>query len=346
MGSFRPAGKYCNGQRHYFGEVYFPMLRWRNSETVEHVASPPVARPLPRKFLVFVVPRSDIASPLLNLMNRERNFDIAVRFYEAPGRNESFLGGAEFVMTGGLSKFHAASQFLDICRLEDTYEGYLFLDGDLEFDAAQLDHFLSFVHAAKLDIAQPSVSRDSYCYWKMAYHQPGYVFRDTSFVEVMAPYLSRSALLKALPTFTKSISTYGLDLVWPSLVGNNRIGIVDAFQIRHRDRVDHTSGNFYKYLKSINVDLDEEERLILAEYGVTPDVAHSRRGYFWKRRWPLSTEPPALVSIPLNAPEKKTAKQILIDLAMRRARWGSGRAEQELATAISPFLVGDRISSI
>jgi len=282
---------------------------------------------------------------LLRTLKSKRNFDLAVRFYEAPGRNEGLVDGAEFVMTGGLSKFHSAALFFDVNRLQETYDGCLFLDGDLEFNSEQLCNFFSFVKAAKLDLAQPSVTRDSFCYWKMAYHQPGYIFRETSFVEVMAPYLSRSALLKALPTFTKSISTYGLDLVWPSLVGNNGIGVVDAFQIRHRDRVDHASGNFYKYLKSINVDLDEEERLILAEYGVTPGVAHSRRGYFWNRRWPLSTEPPTLVSVRLNAPETKTEKQILIDLAMRRARWGSGRAEQELATAISPFLAGDRISS-
>ncbi len=252
-------------------------------------------------------------------------------------------------MTGGLSKFHAAALFLDIIRLQEPYDGYLFLDGDLEFDPEQLSNFLSFVKAAQLDLAQPAVTRDSYCYWKMAYHQPGYIYRDTSFVEVMAPYLSRTALMKALPTFTKSISTYGLDLVWPSLVGNKAIGVVDAFQVRHRDRVDHASGSFYRYLKSIDVDLDEEERLILAEYGVTPERAHSRRGYFWKRQWPLFGSPSALVSVPLSGPERETSRQFLVDLAMRAARMRPGRYERpepDLAKAISPYLSGDRISAL
>ena len=323
--------------------------RWRNSEKIELVASGPAAPPLPRKFLVFVVPHADIASPLLNVVNRDRNFDLAVRFYEAPGKNESLQSGAEFVMTGGLSKFHAASQFLARCRLEGAYEGYLFLDGDLEFDATQLDHFLSFVHSANLDLAQPSVSRDSYCYWKMAYHQPGYIFRDTSFVEVMAPYLSRWALSKTLPTFTKSISTYGLDFVWPSLMGKRAIGVVDAFQVRHRDCVDYAAGSFYKYLRSIDVDLVEEERLIIAEYGVRREQAHSRRGYFWKRHWPLSGTPPALVSVPLDGPERKTDRQRLIDLTMRVARMrlaGGKRPEPELAKAIRPYLSGSRISPL
>jgi hypothetical protein len=263
--------------------------------------------------------------------------------------NRGLVDQAEFVVTGGLSKFHAAALFLEKYDPDTSYDGYLFLDGDLEFDALALSSFLSFVHSIGLDLAQPSVTRDSYCYWKMAYHQPGFVFRDTSFVEVMAPYFSRSALVKALPTFSKSISTYGLDLVWPSLVGDKAIGVVDAFQMRHRDRVDHASGSFYRYLKSIDVDLGEEERLILAEYGVKREQAHSRRGYLWKRQWPPFGSPSALVSVPLSGPERKTDRQFLIDLAMRGARMRPGRNERlepELAKAISPYLSGHRISAL
>jgi hypothetical protein len=255
-------------------------------------------------------------------------------------------------MTGGLSKFHSASLFLREFRLDRAYEGYLFLDGDLEFDATQLSQFLNFVVAANLHLAQPSVSRDSYCYWKMAYHQPGYIFRETSFVEVMAPYLSRDALAKTFQTFTQSISTYGLDLVWPSLIGSGAIGVVDAFQIRHRDRVDHSGGSFYKYLKSIGVDLDEEERQILAHYGVTNGettaAAYSRRGYYWKKSWAFSCHAPRLFSVPLKAPEKGTERRILIDLAMRLARLSplrEVRREDQLATAIGPHLEGNQISS-
>lgn len=318
---------------------------WSNSHDVQLVSQRSVD-PSGRPFLVFVVPRKDMLSPLLRLGTRARNFDLAVRFYESPGRNEAFLRDADYVMTGGLSKFHAASLFLEKCRLQNAYDGYLFLDGDLEFDPAQLCNFLAFVRAAGLDLAQPSLTRDSYCYWKMAYHQPGYIFRETSFVEVMAPFLSRRALSRTIETFSRSISTYGLDLVWPAIVGSSSIGVVDAFQIRHREVVDHSSGNFYKYLKSISVDLDEEERLILAEYGVTPERAHSRRGYFWERRWQFRARPRKLVSVTLDAPEKKTEKQFLIDLALRRARWGRTRAEDGLGEVIDSYIAGDRISSV
>ena len=323
------------------------MANWANSRSLDVLARRAGQVTTARQFLVFVVPGNGVQSPLLRMLDAERNFDIAARFYEAPGVNELLAESAEFAMTGGLSKFHSAALFIEQCNLHEAYDGYFFLDGDLEFDATRLSHFLSFVHAAGFALAQPSVTRDSYCYWKMAYHQPGFIFRETSFVEVMAPYISRSALAKTYETFTRSISTYGLDLVWPSLIDEGAIGVVDAFQVRHRDRVDHASGGFYRYLKSIGINLDEEERLILEQYGVTPEPAHSCRGYVWKRPWPYSRQTRRMVSVPLGEPERTSEKQVMIDLAMRFARLRPGRKERpedHLARATEAYLSGNRIS--
>lgn len=309
------------------GTVELGTSVWCNSDTLRVLSASRVQRSQSRKFLVFVVPRKDMESPLLKVNLEDRNFDIAVRFYEEPGLNQHFLEMADFVMTGGLSKFHAASQFLKCSVVKQDYEGYFFLDGDLEFDAARLSSFLEFSLAAGFDLAQPSVTKDSYCYWSMAYHQPDYIYRQTSFVEVMAPYLSRASLGKLLPTFTQSISTYGLDLVWPSLVNSDKIGVVDAFQVRHLEMVDHNSGNFYKYLKSIGVDLDEEERRILAEFGVTPDRAHSLRGYMLKKTRMQRDNQISLVSVPLYEIEKRCDQQWVIDLLMWLASLGPAREE-------------------
>lgn len=314
-------------------------VKWGNGRSLEIIKASPSK---PRKFLVFVVPRGDMKSPLLDFGRRERNFDLAVRFYDDPGLNSGLLEDAEFVMTGGLSKFHSAALFLDALNLKDHYDGYLFLDGDLEFEPRRIEAFLSLARSAQLDLAQPSLTRDSYCYWTMAYHQPGYVLRETSFVEVMAPYLSRFALAKTSMTFTRSISTYGLDLTWPALIEGGKIGVVDAFQIRHRERVNHASGNFYKYLKSIDVDLDEEERQILKEYNVKPKWAHSCRGYFW-RRSPRNPNGSSLHSVALPGAERFSNSQKFIDLVYLLARKGPGRVEASIQDAIGPLLSGDSV---
>lgn len=316
---------------------------WRNSPELEILKElpPDAAR---RPFLVFVVPDGGKVSPLTRLESMPRNFDIAVRFYREPSQNEALLEEAEFVMTGGLSKFHSAGLFIEACKLSSAYEGYLFLDGDLEFDIRELSGFLNFAHAAGLDLAQPSLTRDSYTYWKLAYHQPAFLFRQTTFVEVMAPYLSRRALSKTLATFTKSISTYGLDLVWPSLIGSDAIGIVDAFQMRHRERVDHTSGKFYQYLRSIGVDLDEEERRLLEEYGVVPEQPHSRRGYFLRGNRLFAGPRMTIGSVDLQAPEKRADRQIYIDLLMLCGRMRTPRREETFEDRLLPLMNGSRIA--
>ena len=289
-----------------------------------------------RRFLVFLVPRANMPSPLLGLPPDDRNYDLAVRCYERPGMNEDLLAEAEYVMTGGLSKFHAAALFLESCGLAQSYDGFFFLDGDLEFEGSQLSGFLDLVHAAGLDLAQPSVTRDSYCYWRMAYHQPSFVFRETSFVEVMCPYISQKALAATQGSFTRSISTYGLDLLWPHLVGDSRIGVIDAFQVKHKEKVDLKSGIFYKYLATLGIDPDEEEQRVLAEYGIKRRHAHSRRGFILEA---AGTEggAPRLFSVPLLPVEKFTESQLIIDVAMRLACRIPARPEQASAALLRPL---------
>jgi hypothetical protein len=271
---------------------------------------------------------------LLDSLGEHRNFDVAARFYEAPGLNEELACDAEYVLTGGLSKLHAAYQFITQYKLESAYEGFLFLDGDLEFKARELSSFLSLVQALGLDLAQPSVSRDSYSYWRMAYHQPRSLFRETSFVEVMAPYFSRSALEKTLLTFPRSISSYGLDHVWPSLIEHQAVGVVDVFQVRHRDRVDHVSGSFYKYLKSIGVDFNDEKIEIMSAFGVSPGRPYSRRGYFWADVGPNPAGARPLVSVPLFGVERFTTTQGVIDWSIRLAHLLPARSETARADRI------------
>lgn len=304
---------------------------WYNDRTLKILSDSRTSR---RRFLVFVVLREDVASSLLTLRPEQRNFDLALRLYAPPGKNEFLLSQAEFVMTGGLSKFHAAELFLRDRGLVHDYEGYLFLDGDVEFEASRLSQFLSFVDAVGLQLAQPALTRDSGAYWKMTYQQPGYIYRESSFVEVMAPYISRKALQAVIPTFSQSISGYGLDLVWPRLLQDGPIGIVDAFQIRHRESVDHETGPFYTYLKSIGIDLDQEERRLLARYGIQRERAHSRRGYFWKKRLFGQSGSRSLCSVPLPAIESHTENQFIIDLTMRIAKMQSCRPEPEREKAV------------
>ncbi|KAK3241370.1 hypothetical protein CYMTET_48860 [Cymbomonas tetramitiformis] len=59
--------------------------------------------------------------------------------------------------------------------------------------------------------------------------------RYTQFVEVQMPVFSRYALEKCMKTFQETTSTWGLDLIWPKLLGypTDKIAIIDAVQAYH-----------------------------------------------------------------------------------------------------------------
>lgn len=61
---------------------------WKNDPPLTMISRRTTGIEQSRPFLVFVVPRSNMASSLFRVLELDRNFDIATRFYEAPDRNE------------------------------------------------------------------------------------------------------------------------------------------------------------------------------------------------------------------------------------------------------------------
>jgi hypothetical protein len=59
--------------------------------------------------------------------------------------------------------------------------------------------------------------------------------RWVGFVEIMVPGLRTSALASLLPTLdlTETGWGWGLDSVWPKLLGYERVGIIDGTPVRH-----------------------------------------------------------------------------------------------------------------
>jgi hypothetical protein len=155
-----------------------------------------------------------------------------------------------------LNKYKAAFQFLDGDML-GRYQGAMFLDDDLEMTYSELSRFLTFCRQSNLQLAQPSLSHDSYYSHGHLLNVPGACIRRVPLVEVMCPYFSAEALKKACFTFDLSYSTWGLDYLWPKLPGIEPV-VVDAFAIRHT-RPREAKGAFYRYMRRIGVSPWHEE---------------------------------------------------------------------------------------
>jgi len=252
---------------------------WRNAESIELVRSP-AGTTGNRRYLVYVAASENAGVSQAFLCSNPRTFDLAVRYYAQPGTHDPLYETAEYVLTGGLSKLHSAARFLQGQNLLDRYDGYLFLDGDIEFDCGDLDRLFAFTSAFHFDLAQAALIAGSHSSWYVTGASRAFVCRETSFVEIMAPYFSRAALKAVLPTFDQSISGYGLDFAWPAILEGNRIGVVDQIGMRHIKRIDLLDGAFYRYLRSISVDPQAEQDMMLKRYGMSRfERPHDIAGY-------------------------------------------------------------------
>jgi hypothetical protein len=196
-----------------------------------------------------------------------RNFDIFVSYYSGPSKNDILVAQADGIYTGGLSKFHSVHELARVYPDITDYEHILVADEDLDFRFS-LDDFFTFCSVQGFDLAQASLTRDSYVSFALTRHNPGLSFRITNFVEVMAPCFSRRYFSKMLHSFNYSISGWGLDVYWGHHLGNEYVAaIVDDFQMRHCHPFE-PNGDFYLYLRSIGIDNHQELQAMLGRLGL------------------------------------------------------------------------------
>src|SRR5262249_26114303 len=141
----------------------------------------------------------------------QRNFDIALNMYAHPSNNR-LLDDCEYVYSGGLNKYKGAFQFID-ARVLEKYRGFTLLDDDIQITHSDLSGFLEYCSAHGLDLAQPSLSSDSFYTYEYLVNASPSGWRAVTMVEVMCPYFSSDAFKVALNTFDLSYSTWGLDVI-------------------------------------------------------------------------------------------------------------------------------------
>lgn len=143
-------------------------------------------------------------------------------------------------------------------QLIEQYDAFWFPDDDLAADTATLNRMFALFQGFDLKLAQPALTRDSYFSWRHLLQRPEFVLRQVAFVEVMAPLFTRASLKQCLNSFGSSRSGWGLDWVWPKLVGggdDRRIAILDATPVKHTRPV---GGELYKNNPELNPRLDDD----------------------------------------------------------------------------------------
>ena len=123
--------------------------------------------------------------------------------------------------------------FAELYRAHPYVRGYqavALLDDDLEPAGCTWTDIFTLFARSGLSIAQPALTADSSASKPVTYQRPGVLYRETDFVEVMAPIFRGALLEQLVPHFLEERNGWGLEALWP---GHAPIGILDATPIRH-----------------------------------------------------------------------------------------------------------------
>ena len=238
-------------------------------------------RPTQRKFAVYLQCGSGSVHRQW-LKGEVRPWDLVVNHYD-----DTHVGripcDIEFQQVGA----HPGTKFTSFLTLLTLwpdlvrqYDYIMLLDDDILM--SERDVTLLFETATKysLDLAQASLTVDSYYAHPVCKHRAAAHPRYVNAVEIMMPILSRRAVEVGGHVFAQTVSGWGLDLVLGKLVAeqlNGRAAIIDSIAARHTKPIDPRKGAFYMMLRESNIFPEIELTHMQRMYGTGRDIVELGR---------------------------------------------------------------------
>jgi hypothetical protein len=151
------------------------------------------------------------------------------------------------------------------------YDYVLLLDDDICISEGSISEMFEIASDSRLDLAQASLTQDSYYAHPVTANQSVDRIRRVNTVEIMMPLMSRRALDLGGYLFGLTISGWGLDLVLGELVARRlggKAGVIDRVQAKHGKPINTQDGSFYRMLHSQNVFPELELRHLQRLYGL------------------------------------------------------------------------------
>jgi len=204
----------------------------------------------------------------LNAPGEERTWDLIVSYF---GDDPDLFREGDWLRIDtkgtklpGLYEFIRAHE-----ALVRRYEYILLPDEDLDWTCQGINRVFEVCREQRLQLAQPSLTHDSYITFPITLHNPLFRIRFTTFVEQMAPCFSADALWQVLPVMNENLSGWGVDFVWAAMLAGRggSIAIIDEVQVRHTRPIG--GGGLYKAVKALGGSPWEEYQETLRKFSIT-----------------------------------------------------------------------------
>lgn len=199
-------------------------------------------------------------------VRRNRDWDVFLNCYAGNFEDTKY---ADHVCIQDGTKFTGILNcWLSHKTIFDMYQTVLFVDDDLVFSFDDISMFFKKMERAGLDLAQPSLSKDSFCAWPIFFNGSRDRVRRTNGVEIMMPALSKRARDILLPYFVFSVSGFGLDLLMGKIATSNglNIGILDGVIAKHERKIDLEGGSYYEFLRKSAINPQYELNRIIKAF--------------------------------------------------------------------------------
>jgi len=184
-----------------------------------------------KKYLIFssVGDRNNVQTWISN--PSKKSFDLVIYYY---GNKEKPIFDANLIVKRKGLKFDNFHHFL-AHNNNSKYDAIWVVDDDIIMDTSSINTMFFLFTKYKLWLAQPSFSEESMTSWDITRCNPDCILRFTNFVENGVTIYSRKILPQLIRTFNDARTGFGVDLIWPKLLGypKRKIAVIDAVTCYH-----------------------------------------------------------------------------------------------------------------
>lgn len=184
-----------------------------------------------------------------NWLSEKQNFDIFLIYYgKSEEKLNEYKNDCNLIVKDSGEKGEMYVRFIsNNLELIKNYESIWLPDDDLDISTEEINLLFDTHQKYSLWLSQPSVK--GHVSYDIERKQENTILRFTTFVEVLCPLMSLKTLLVLYKTYDYNKSSWGLDYLWPKILGypTNKIGIIDLVTVNHTKVVGGTYDRFEKH---------------------------------------------------------------------------------------------------
>jgi hypothetical protein len=203
----------------------------------------------------------------------DQQWDLLVNHYDATYAGKLSCD-VEFGQSGALpgTKFTSFYSLLEKYQhILEPYKYILLLDDDVIFQNGDINRLFSIVQQHGWEMAQASLSSDSFCSFPVFFNPNRSGWRQVNGVELMMPVYSARTLGIVKQVIGQSISGWGFDPALSILAARQgfRAVVVDDIIARHAKPINADIGEYYQMLHRAQIYPEIEFTHLQKKYGFT-----------------------------------------------------------------------------